>query len=366
MSLICSEVIGKIEEKYPRYLAEDWDNVGLIIGDRQKTITKVLVCLDITDEVVDEAISGEIDMIISHHPLIFKPLKKIVSDNHVASLLMKLIRSEINVYSMHTNYDNAVDGMNDVLAEMLGLKQCKPLTSNKSQKLYKLVVFVPVSHQHHVRDAILNAGAGHIGNYSHCSFNACGTGTFKPLEGTKPFIGKQDELENVNEVRIETIVEEHSIGNVIKEMLRAHPYEEVAYDIYPLLNSIDYGTGRYGTLEGKMTFKDFCSTVKQRLNVSYLNVVGSLDKEIEKVAIVGGAGADFIKDAINKGCDVLITGDVKHHQALDALSMGINVIDAGHYFTEITAVPMIAKFLGSIDDIQTYESQIDTNPFKNI
>lgn len=366
MSLICNEIIRKIEGKYPRHLAEEWDNVGLIIGDRNKEINRILVCLDITNEVVDEAISKGIDMIVSHHPLIFKSIKKLVSDNHIASLIMKLVRSEINVYSMHTNYDNAVEGMNDVLANILELKRCKPLTVNKAQKLYKLVVFVPFSHQHVVRDAILNAGAGHIGNYSHCSFNACGTGTFKPLEGTSPFIGKQNELEKVNEVRIETIMQEHSINSIIKEMLRAHPYEEVAYDIYPLRNSVDYGTGRYGILEDKMLFKDFCDVVKQKLNINYLNVAGDLDREVEKIAVVGGAGADFMYDAINKGCDVLITGDVKHHQALDALSMGINIIDAGHYFTEITAVPMIAEFLKTITEVQIHESQIVTNPFKNI
>jgi dinuclear metal center YbgI/SA1388 family protein len=366
MSLICSDLIRKIEKKYPRHLAEEWDNVGLIIGDSNKVIKKVLVCLDITNEVVDEAISKGIDMIISHHPIIFKSIKKLVRDNYISSLVMKMVRADINVYSMHTNYDNAIDGMNDILADLLGLKRCAPLTANKSQRLFKLVVFVPFSHQHVVRDAILNAGAGHIGNYSHCSFNACGTGTFKPLEGTKPFIGEQGEIEKASEVRIETIMQEHCINSIVKEMLRTHPYEEVAYDIYPLRNSIEYGTGRYGTLHNKMSFKEFCHSIKEKLSIERLSVAGDINRDVEKIAVVGGAGGDFVADALRMGCDVLVTGDVKHHQAMDAVNAGINIIDAGHYFTEIIAVPMIAKFLESASEIQVYQTQTDTNPLKNI
>jgi dinuclear metal center YbgI/SA1388 family protein len=364
MPVKCGEVIREIEKKYPLNLAEDWDNVGLIIGDYNSDIKNILVCLEINDDIINEAIEKEANMIITHHPLIFKPFKKLTNDNHISLLIMKLVRANINVYTMHTNFDNAKDGMNDIFADLLELQDPKALTVHKSESLYKLVVFVPLSHANTVREAILNAGAGHIGDYSHCSFILYGTGTFKPLDGTTPFIGKQGEMEKVNEVRIETIVDEKRLSSVIAEMLRAHPYEEVAYDIYPLKNKLDNGTGRYGKLTNTMNFRDFCDYVKQKLNVNYLNVAGDFDKQINNVAIVGGAGADFAKEAIYKGCDVLITGDVKHHSALDAVSMGINIIDAGHFMTEVIALPHIADFINSLFSIDAFVSGVNTNPFK--
>lgn len=366
MSVKCGEIVKGIEKKYPLHLAEDWDNVGLLIGDFDSDIKNILVCLEINDDIINEAIKKKVDMIVTHHPLIFKSFKKLTSNNHISSLIMKLVRANINVYTMHTNFDNARDGMNDIFADLLELKDSKPLTLHKSESLHKIVVFVPLSHKNLVREAILNAGAGYIGNYSHCSFNVYGTGTFKPLEGAKPFIGKQDELEKVDEVRIETIVDEKSLSSVTKEMLRAHPYEEVAYDIYPLNNKLDNGTGRYGKLTNSTNFRDFCDYVKKKLNIDSLNVVGNFDKQINRVAIVGGAGADFIKEAIAMGCEVLITGDVKHHTALDALGMGINIIDAGHFYTEVIALPHIAQFINSLFDVEVNVSEVSTNPFKMV
>jgi dinuclear metal center YbgI/SA1388 family protein len=366
MAVKCYEIMNELEDKYPLSLSEDYDNVGLIIGDRDKEINNILVCLEIDNKVVEEAKDNKIDLIISHHPLIFKPLKKIVKTDYISSIVMKLIRSDINVYAMHTNFDNAKNGMNDILANLLKLNNVKPLTTHKSESLFKLVVYVPLSHQHVVREAILNAGAGHIGNYSHCSFNLYGTGTFKPLEGANPYIGKQGEIEKVNEAKIETIVEESKLNIVLKEMFKAHPYEEVAYDIYPLKNKLDNGTGRYGTLENKMPFNEFCNYVKSSIGAPNVNVVGRFDKEIYKVAVVGGAGGSFIKDAISKGCDVLITGDIKHHEAIDAINMGLNIIDAGHYFTEVVALPYVGELIKSKFDVDVHISNISTNPFKKI
>lgn len=366
MPVTCREITNKIEERYPLNLAEDYDNVGLLIGSYQKKIGRILVCLEIDNRVVDEAIKKNIDMIITHHPIIFKPIKRIIDDSYITSVIIKLIRSGINVYALHTNFDNADGGMNDILAERIGLQNIHYLSDNKKEALYKVAVYVPVSHEEAVRNALFNAGAGHIGNYSSCSFNIYGKGTFIPLEGTSPYIGKRGKLEKVDEVKIETIVKKEDLERVIDSMLKAHPYEEAAYDIYELNNSIIYGTGRYGTLKEEMSFKDFCSYLKQKLNIPYVNAAGDMERIVQKVSIVGGAGTEFIKDSIKKGCDVFVTGDIKHHEAIDALNSGINIVDGSHYFTEVVALPYIAEFISSSFNIECNVTEVNTNPFTKV
>lgn len=366
MSVKSSLITSKIEENYPLNLAEDYDNVGLLIGRPDRQINKVLVCLEVTSKVIEEAVNNNCEMIISHHPLIFKPVKKITSNNYITSMVMDLIKADINLYAMHTNFDNGKNGMNDILAKMLELQNINILSTEKNVSLYKIVVFVPKSHEKIVRDAILNSGAGHIGNYSHCSFNTNGKGTFMPLEGTSPFIGQQYNLETVDEVRIETIVIERDITKVINNMLNVHPYEEVAYDIYPLKNSLAAGTGRFGKLKNKMSLKNFCEYIKSKLNIPYLNVSGNLDNIVGNIAVVGGAGSDFITNAIEHGCDTLLTGDIKHHDAIDALEMGLNLIDGGHYFTEVLALPYIAEFITSNFDVKCKITNINTNPMQKV
>lgn len=361
MSIGCSELIAKIEEKYPRNLAEDYDNVGLILGSCDREISKVLIALDITSEVVQEAIDTGADMIIAHHPLIFKGIKKILKGNPLSDMIIKLIKADINVYALHTNFDNAWGGMNDILAQLLELQEVTTLAKNQSSQLVKLAVFVPATHHDIVMKAVLDAGAGHIGNYSHCSFNTVGTGTFKPLEGSNPYIGTSGSLERVEEVKIETIIEVSKMDKVITEMLKAHPYEEVAYDIYPLVNKIENGTGRIGFLKEEMRLEEFCQFIKRRFNIPCLSVGGSLTRIIKRIAVVGGAGADFVSEALNRGVDVLITGDIKHHEAMDAVAAGLSVIDAGHYFTEAAALPYISRFISSISDIECQVTQYNTN-----
>lgn len=366
MPIKCRELIAKIEEVYPKRLAEDYDNVGLLVGDINAEISKVLVCLEVDSNIVDEAKKMGTELIVSHHPLIYTPLKSVNSDDYIASIVRKCIKSDIGLYALHTNFDNANNGMNDILGDLIGIENIKPLSVNTYEKLYKVVVFVPISHSEKVREAILNAGAGYIGKYSHCSFNMEGTGTFMPLEGTSPFIGSQGELERVNEVRIETIVKEKDVSKVICSMLKAHPYEEVAYDIYPLVNRIEGGCGRVGTLKHAMSFQDFISYVKDRLEISSIEVAGDMEKIINKVAILGGDGNDFIETAINAGCDAFVTGDIKHHKAIGAISSGLNIIDAGHYNTEILAVPFISEFIKSLVNVECFVSKVNTNPFKKV
>lgn len=366
MSIACKNIINEIEKKFPLYLAEDFDNCGLIIGDFEKTVKRVLLCLEVNLDVVKEAVEKNVDMIISHHPIIFKPIKRIIKNNYISKSIYELIKNDINLYVLHTNFDNAIGGMNYIIANILELYEIKPLSYNKSQELYKLTVYVPNSHVEQVREALFKAGCGHIGNYSCCSFNIKGEGTFMPLEGTNPYVGKVNELEKVEEIKIETIVRSDDIKKAIEYMQKAHPYEEVAYDIYKLENKINEGTGTFGELKDDMTFGQFCQYVKEKLNIPYLNAAGDFNRKVKRVAVVGGAGAEFYKDAINRKCDVLLTGDIKHHQAIDAINEGINLIDGGHYFTEVVAIPYIANYLSSLFEVECIVSNINTNPFYKV
>lgn len=366
MSVICKELIKEIEKKFPLYIAEDYDNSGLIIGDAEKEIKRVLFCLEVNLDVVKEAVENNIDIIISHHPLIFKPIKRIIKDNYISKAIYEIIKNDINLYALHTNFDNAQGGMNYILADILELDNIHNLSNNKYEELYKLAVYVPKTHYQQVREALFNSSCGHIGNYSCCSFNISGEGTFMPLEGTNPYIGKTNELEKVEEIKIETIVKERDIKRAVENMKKVHPYEEVAYDIYKLENKINHGTGVFGELKYEMYFDELCQYVKKKLNIPSLNAAGECKKKIKRVAVVGGSGYQFYKDAIKNNCDVLITGDVKHHEAMDAINEGINIIDAGHYFTEVTAIPYISKFISSLFDIECIISKINTNPFYRV
>lgn len=345
MAVTCSELISFMEKHFPLEIQEGFDNSGFLVGYADKVISKALVCLDVNLDVIEEASGYGAGIIISHHPLIFRPMKSIISSDNTGRCIMELIKRNIALYSSHTCFDNARGGMNDILADMMGLKNIKVLCYDHNEKLYKIAVFVPESHEDQVRCAMMDAGAGHIGNYSHCSFNTKGTGTFLPLEDTSPYIGTQGKLEKVSEVRIETIVKGNMLEDVIKNMLRAHPYEEPAYDIYLLKNSLPGGTGRYGNLEEKCTLRELSERCKDVFRAPYVTVAGDEKKLINKVAIVGGAGMDFARDAAQKGCDVLITGDLKHHEALDAVAIGLSIIDAGHYYTEFSAMPELSRII---------------------
>ncbi|MDO6354455.1 Nif3-like dinuclear metal center hexameric protein [Caloramator sp. CAR-1] len=363
MDVSAKNIIDYLEKMFPPSLAEDYDNVGLLIGDKDKNINKILFTLDVTRDTLDEAIKLGCDMIISHHPLIFTPLKKIKTDEYIGSIIIKAIKNDINIYAVHTNFDNAEKGLNDFLAKLLELEDIEILSPHKEIKLFKIVVFVPKFHADVVRNAILTEGAGHIGNYSYCSFNVEGQGTFMPLEGSNPFIGEKNKIEYVEEVRIETIVKEKDLNRVISSMIKAHPYEEVAYDVYPLQNSLKQGTGRVGNLKGEIRLKEFINLIKQKFNVDNVRIVGNLDKKIKRIGIVGGSGSSFIRDALNKGCDVLVTGDIKHHDAIIASELGLNIIDVGHFASEYLAVPYLLDIIKKSFDVECILTETNKNPF---
>ncbi|SDE62139.1 Nif3-like dinuclear metal center hexameric protein [Sporomusa acidovorans] len=346
MPVTCREVIAELEKLAPAYLAEKWDNVGLLVGHPEQTIQKIFVTLDVDQEAVDQAVASGADMMVAHHPVIFKGINSIRSDLPQGNILFELIQNGVAVYAAHTNLDIAPGGVNDVLAQTFALKNIRPLTKVYQEQAHKLVVFVPVSHADQVRRAMTEAGAGHIGNYSHCAFQTQGVGTFLPLPETTPYIGQQGKLEFVDECRIETIVPDRLRSQVIYAMLAAHPYEEVAYDDYALDNkAANYGLGRIGELTESVLLGEFISQVKSKLNINSLKVAGSSKTRINKVAVCGGSGADLIKYAIAAGADVFLTGDVKYHEAQQAVNKGLAIIDAGHFATEQPVVEFLAHYI---------------------
>lgn len=365
MSVRCGEITGFLEGIAPLQLAENWDNVGLILGDPEQEVEKVMVCLDVTSKAVDEAVKAGIDLIVSHHPLIFEGLKRLNFDHYKARTINKLIKNDIGVYCAHTNLDTAHGGVNDILAARLKLANLSSLNRYKEEMLYKLAVFVPQENADEVRDAVSSAGAGWIGNYSDCTFMVKGVGTFKPLTGTNPYIGSVGNLEKVDEYRLETIVPQNRLNKVIHAMLKAHPYEEVAYDLYKLeLTGDEYGLGKVGFLETPLNLEGFIKHVKMCLSIGSVRVIGSIDREIKKVGVFCGSFDGNWTGVIKEGIDVLVTGDLKYHTAVDALEMGLCIVDAGHFGTERVMVPEIVGKLGSrFPGLEVISYSMEEDPF---
>lgn len=368
MSLKCQTIAGMIDKLAPHKCAEEWDNVGLLIGNPQKDVSTVMVALDATKDVIKEAIEKNVDMIVTHHPIIFKPLKNIRTDSSLGEIVSLLIKKDISVYSAHTNFDAAKGGLNDILCNILGIYDEEVLQVTYKEGYKKIVVYVPVGYEEIVKTAMCNAGAGFIGNYSNCTFQMLGTGNFKPLDGTNPFIGEIGKIESAQEVRIETIAPEKLVNRIISAMLKVHPYEEVAYDIYPVETLHDeYGIGRIGYIKDT-TLKDLAIDVKAKLGLKNLRVVGDLDKTVNKVAICGGSGGSLVSVSAFKGADVLITGDIGYHNAIDAKHLGLSIIDAGHFGTEKISVNFIAEYIKDEAqkmniDLNVIISEMQSDPF---
>ncbi|PLR76983.1 Nif3-like dinuclear metal center hexameric protein [Bacillus sp. V3-13] len=364
------EVIQMFETFSPKSLAMEGDKVGLQIGRLNKPVENVMIALDVLEEVVDEAIEKNVQLIIAHHPLIFRPLQKIATDTYQGAVIEKLIKHEIAVYAAHTNLDVAIGGVNDMLAEALGLENTELLFPTYENKLKKLVVFVPEENAADVREALGTAGAGAIGAYSHCSYSSSGTGRFLPGAGTNPHIGRHGTLEAVPEARIETVYPETIEKKVLGAMLKAHPYEEVAYDIYPLENKGELlGLGRVGYIE-ETTLEEFARHVKTVLDVPAVRVAGNLNTKVKKIAVLGGDGNKYINHAKFKGADVYVTGDMYYHTAHDAMMMGLNIVDPGHNVEKVmkqgtaTVLTRLSREKGYA--INIFPSTVHTDPFQFI
>ncbi|UNC92982.1 Nif3-like dinuclear metal center hexameric protein [Candidatus Contubernalis alkaliaceticus] len=358
-----------LEELAPPFLALEGDPTGLQIGSLKAEAANVLIALDFNREVMEEALELGANLVVTHHPIIFRPLKAVEPDSPAGSLICDAVKKDLTVYSAHTNLDVTEQGVSRRLAERLSLKNQKVLKPTYYQKLYKIVVFVPKGYENGVREALAEAKAGWIGNYSHCTFNLEGVGTFKPLEGTNPFIGQQGKIETVSEFRLETIVAEENLNKALSSMIKAHPYEEAAYDVYSLKNKGKVmGLGIVGEPTQELSLAELATEVKERLQVKELRLAGPREKIIKKVAVCGGSGGGMIEQAASRGADLLITGDISYHQFQKALSMNIALIDAGHDATERVVVPFLADYLrdrvekgGHTNKI--FVSGVETNPW---
>ncbi|MGV3467305.1 MAG: Nif3-like dinuclear metal center hexameric protein [Heyndrickxia sp.] len=362
------EIIQLFESFSPKHYAMEGDPIGLQIGRLNQSVTKVLVALDVLEEVVDEAIEKNVQLIIAHHPPIFRPLKKIATDSPSGRVIEKLIKHDIAVYAAHTNLDVATGGVNDLLANALQLENVDVLVPTFEQKLKKLAVYVPIESENEVRSALGKAGAGAIGQYSNCSFTSEGIGRFFPGENTNPYIGEVGKLETTKEVKIETIFPDYLEKKVLTAMLKAHPYEEVAYDIFALENQgPSLGLGRIGVLPESMNLEQFTQHVKTALDVKAVRVVGNLKDTIKKVAVLGGDGNKYFQHAKFKGADVYVTGDVYYHTAHDMLNAGLNVVDPGHNVEKVMKKG-VANVLTKMCEEKGFEvtfiaSDIHTDPF---
>lgn len=345
MGMSVADIVQWLEALAPSYLAAEWDNVGLQVGYAEAPAERILTCLSVDHSVLDQALALGTQLIVAHHPLIFRPWHHVRADCAGTSVAVRLVQAGVSLCVLHTNLDAAPDGLGQWAAQAVGIHGGQPLIPCLEDRLQKLVVFVPVGHVAAVRTAISEAGAGRIGNYSHCTFACEGQGTFLPLAGSRPYLGREGELEEVREVRLETILPAALSDRVLAAMRAAHPYEEVAYDLYNMAIAPRAGYGRVGSLATPLSFPAFLDHLKQRLGTERLLLAGPAPARVARVAVVNGSGAEYLEHAHRAGVDVYVTGDLRYHDAHRAAALGLCVVDAGHFATESMAAPRLAAYL---------------------
>ena len=360
-------IAEQIEKISPLKLAQSWDNVGLLIGDSQSNVKNILLTIDITGDVLAEAKKLKTGLIISDHPVIWDGLKKITPDDQ-SGVVYELIRSGIAVFSIHTALDAAADGVNDGLAEIIGIRNGEPLgdyVDNPAGDNYKLIVFVPIEAADRVSNAIFAAGAGAIGNYSHCGFQSQGTGSFLSMEGARPAIGKKGRLEKVAEIKFEAIVPAAKLNDCIEAMKNAHPYEMPAFDVIKLYNSSKFGLGRIGILEKPTSVSEIIRRIKRYTGAKAFGIIGDEKRLVKRAAVCAGACGRIINAVIAAKADLYLTGELKHHQALAAQEAGLTCICLSHTVSERFILKKFAKQLQKqLGQITINISKKDADPFK--
>lgn len=361
------KITQQIESIAPLALAQDWDNVGLLVGDKNKNIKKILMTIDVTMDVVKEAKSKKIDLILSYHPIIWDGLKNVTAHGQSAPVY-ELIRAGINVFSIHTAYDVSLGGVNDQLADIIGLDNPAPIgdyVPSPDGPDYKVIVFVPTENAADVANAMFTAGAGHIGNYSNCSFQTEGEGTFKPLEGSNPTIGKQGEVKNVIEVKLELVVKKENVKAVIAAMKEAHPYETPAFDVVKHYDmEKKFGLGRIGKLTKPTPLKTIIANIKKTTSAKAVGIVGKANRTVKTGAVCAGSCGKILNDVIAQSCDLYLTGELKHHQAIAAQEAGVTCICLSHTVSERFALKKLAKQLKNrLKDVTIALSTKDADPF---
>lgn len=359
------DIIKAIEAYAPSVYQESYDNSGLQVGDEHMPVKGILVSLDITEPVLEEAMAAGCNMIVAHHPLLFSGLKRISGRNYIERIVQQAIKNDIALYAAHTNLDNVADGVNAIIAGKLGLQHTSVLQPLQGT-LSKLYTYVPVAHADRVRDALFAAGAGRVGKYSECSFNLSGTGTFRPGTDTNPAIGQAGGArETVEEVKLEVIIPKHTESAVLKALHHTHPYEEVAYELVAIKNvNQDLGAGKIGMLAKPMPVMEFLHFVKERMCTDCIRYTHPVMQVIERVAVCGGSGSFLLRDAVAAGADVLITADFKYHQFFDADGR-IMIADIGHYESEQFTVELLGDILKKkFPNFAVLLSKLSTNPVK--
>lgn len=360
--MIIKEIISYLESLAPLTSQESYDNSGLIVGNQNATFTKALICLDSTEAVVDEAIANGCNLIIAHHPIVFKGLKKLTGKNYVERVVLKCIKNDIALYAIHTNLDNYRFGVNYEIGQRLGLDNLRVLAPIKGS-LNKIAVHVPTENVQTVANAMFAAGAGSIGNYEACSFKSEGKGTFTPIQDAQPVIGELNKAEEVAETKLEILVDDHRLYGAIAAMKAAHPYEEVAYDIVALKNENHYeGAGMIGLLPEPMKTEDFLQFVKTQFNCGIIRHTQLLKPMVQKIAFCGGSGSFLLNNAIRKKADVYITGDFKYHEFFDAEDK-IVIADIGHFESEQYTINLLSAILiKKFPNFALRLTEINTNP----
>ncbi len=371
MTINAKTFIHKFEEYCPQWLAEEGDPVGLHIGTLDKPIQRVMMTLDVRPEVVQEAIDKEIDLLIAKHPPIFRPVKRLNTDNPQEKMYADLLKHDIAVYAAHTNMDIIEDGLNDWFCELLGVNVENYLVKTHERQYKKLAVYIPVEYAEELRAALAQAGAGEQGNYDHTSFTSIGQGRFRPNDSANPTIGKAGNIEKVQEAKVEVIFPENLEKKVLQAMITVHPYEKVAYDLFSIDEPTEsWGIGRVGELAEELPFDVFVAKVKDAFQLEGLRVVRPFGDQrmVKRVAICGGSGEKFYPHALAQKADVYITGDIYYHTAQDMQSMGLAAIDPGHYIEALCKEKFVEKFESWKKEedwsIDFFVSETDTNPFQ--
>lgn len=360
------DIIKEIEHVAPLALQESYDNAGLLIGNSQQTIDSALLTIDITEEVLDEAIAIGAGLIISHHPLIFNGLKRINGQNNIERCVIKAIQHSIAIYAAHTNIDAVYNGVNSKICEKLGLVSPKILRKQK-QTLCKIITFAPHNYADLIQKALCNAGAGTIGNYDNCTFNTQGIGTFRALEHAQPFVGSRGSIHYENETKIEVLCQNYIVNTVIQALIQVHPYEEPAYDIIPLNNTNNYiGSGMIGTLPKPMKTNDFLKYVATVFSCGGIKYSKSPKQEISNVAVCGGSGSFLIYDAFAQHADIFLTGDVKYHDFFLPDNKMI-IADIGHYESEQYTKEIFYEIINKkFPKFALQFSKVNTNPINYV
>ena len=358
------KILPILEDLAPLAYAEDFDNVGLLVGNQENEITGILVCHDALENVIDEAISKNCNLVVCFHPILFSGLKKITGKNYVERSVIKAIKNDISIYAVHTALDNHSNGVNKIFCDALNLKNNKILVP-KENFIQKLITYTIQENADKVREALCNAGAGTIGNYNNCSFNSNGFSTYQGNENSNPKIGNKGELTQTNEVKIEVTFEKHLQSKILKALFANHVYEEIAYEIYNLQNTHqNIGLGMIGTLEKPIEEKEFLKFVKQKMQCGAIKHSSFLGKSISKVAVLGGSGSFAIQNAIQNGADVFLTSDLKYHNFYEAENQ-ILLADIGHFESERYTKNYIVDFLKEkITNFAVVLSEENTNPVK--